>query len=105
MRNTWKFERSIYCVEASETDSKIREASVRTQNNHLGFKLTQVSVPVGYSMTTTVLVTTPKAAKDVSRFLGMTEWYPRFTPRYANIAEQLYRLKRKRTKVICTDEA
>ncbi|GFX60658.1 retrovirus-related Pol polyprotein from transposon 297 [Trichonephila clavipes] len=40
----------------------------------------------------------PKNNKEVSMFLGMTGWYQKFIPHYADICEPLYRLKKKKAK-------
>ncbi|GFX35997.1 retrovirus-related Pol polyprotein from transposon opus [Trichonephila clavipes] len=37
----------------------------------------------------------PKNNREVSKFLGMTGWYQKFIPRYADICEPLYQLKKK----------
>lgn len=37
-----------------------------------------------------------KAAKDVSRFLGMTERYQNIIAGYTDIADQLHQLKREK---------
>ncbi|GFT03298.1 retrovirus-related Pol polyprotein from transposon 17.6 [Trichonephila clavipes] len=40
----------------------------------------------------------PKNNREVSKFLGMTGWYQKFIPRYADICEPLYQLKKKGAK-------
>ncbi|GFX40293.1 retrovirus-related Pol polyprotein from transposon opus [Trichonephila clavipes] len=37
----------------------------------------------------------PKNSKEVSKFLGMTQWYQKFIKSYANLCEPLYQLKKK----------
>ncbi|GFW52133.1 retrovirus-related Pol polyprotein from transposon opus [Trichonephila clavipes] len=37
----------------------------------------------------------PKNNREVSKFLEMTGWYQKFIPRYADICEPLYQLKKK----------
>ncbi|GFW78491.1 retrovirus-related Pol polyprotein from transposon 297 [Trichonephila clavipes] len=37
----------------------------------------------------------PKNNREVSKFLGMTGWYQKFIPRYADICEPLYQLKKR----------
>ncbi|GFU58170.1 retrovirus-related Pol polyprotein from transposon 297 [Trichonephila clavipes] len=37
----------------------------------------------------------PKNNREESKFLGMTGWYQKFIPRYADICEPLYQLKKK----------
>ncbi|GFX07039.1 retrovirus-related Pol polyprotein from transposon 17.6 [Trichonephila clavipes] len=40
----------------------------------------------------------PKNSKKVSKYLGMAGWYQKFIPKYADIWEPLYRLKKKGAK-------
>ncbi|GFX83928.1 retrovirus-related Pol polyprotein from transposon 297 [Trichonephila clavipes] len=40
----------------------------------------------------------PKNSKEVSKFLGMAGWYQKFIPKYADICEPLYRLKKNGAK-------
>ncbi|GFU93842.1 retrovirus-related Pol polyprotein from transposon 17.6 [Trichonephila clavipes] len=40
----------------------------------------------------------PKNIREVSKFLGMAGWYKKFIPKYADICEPLYRLKKKGVK-------
>ncbi|GFU17653.1 retrovirus-related Pol polyprotein from transposon 17.6 [Trichonephila clavipes] len=40
----------------------------------------------------------PKNNREVSKFLGMMGWYHKFIPRYADICEPLYQLKKKGAK-------
>ncbi|GFU86702.1 retrovirus-related Pol polyprotein from transposon 17.6 [Trichonephila clavipes] len=47
----------------------------------------------------------PKNSKEVSKFLGMAGWYQKFIPKYANICEPLYRLKKKGAKFNWSTEA
>ncbi|GFX19998.1 transposon Tf2-9 polyprotein [Trichonephila clavipes] len=47
----------------------------------------------------------PKNNREVSKFLGMTGWYQKFIPRYADICEPLYRLKKKGAKFNWSGEA
>ncbi|GFX74669.1 retrovirus-related Pol polyprotein from transposon 297 [Trichonephila clavipes] len=47
----------------------------------------------------------PKKCKEVSKFLGMVGWYQKFIPRYADICEPLYRLKKKGAKFSWSTEA
>ncbi|GFX88050.1 retrovirus-related Pol polyprotein from transposon opus [Trichonephila clavipes] len=47
----------------------------------------------------------PKNNREVSKFLGMTGWYQKFIPRYADICEPLYQLKKKGTKFNWSGEA
>ncbi|GFX76764.1 retrovirus-related Pol polyprotein from transposon 17.6, partial [Trichonephila clavipes] len=46
----------------------------------------------------------PKNSKEVSKFLGMAGWYQKFIPKYADICEPLYRLKKKRVKFYWSTE-
>ncbi|GFS92371.1 retrovirus-related Pol polyprotein from transposon 297 [Trichonephila clavipes] len=46
-----------------------------------------------------------KNSKEVSKFLGMAEWYQKFIPKYADICEPLYRLKKKGAKFNWSTEA
>ncbi|GFU42724.1 retrovirus-related Pol polyprotein from transposon 17.6 [Trichonephila clavipes] len=47
----------------------------------------------------------PKNSKEVSKFLGMEGWYQKFIPKYADICEPLYRLKKKGAKFNWSTEA
>ncbi|GFU94430.1 retrovirus-related Pol polyprotein from transposon 297 [Trichonephila clavipes] len=47
----------------------------------------------------------PKNNREVSKFLGMTGWYQIFIPRYADICEPLYQLKKKGAKFNWSKEA
>ncbi|GFS54602.1 retrovirus-related Pol polyprotein from transposon 297 [Trichonephila clavipes] len=47
----------------------------------------------------------PKNSKEVSKFLGMSGWYQKFIPQYADICEPLYRLKKKGAKFNWSTEA
>ncbi|GFX70273.1 retrovirus-related Pol polyprotein from transposon 297 [Trichonephila clavipes] len=47
----------------------------------------------------------PRNSKEVSKFLGMSQWYAKFIKNYADICEPLYNLKRKLKKFIWTIEA
>ncbi|GFX15000.1 retrovirus-related Pol polyprotein from transposon 297 [Trichonephila clavipes] len=46
-----------------------------------------------------------KNSKEVSKFLGMAGWYQKFIPKYADICESLYRLKKKGAKFNWLTEA
>ncbi|GFX08914.1 retrovirus-related Pol polyprotein from transposon 17.6 [Trichonephila clavipes] len=47
----------------------------------------------------------PKNNREVSKCLGMTGWYQKFIPRYADICEPLYQLKKKEVKFNWSREA
>ncbi|GFU92904.1 retrovirus-related Pol polyprotein from transposon 297 [Trichonephila clavipes] len=47
----------------------------------------------------------PKNSKEVSKFLGMVGWYQKFIPKYADICEPLYLLKKKGGKFNWSTEA
>ncbi|GFX77511.1 retrovirus-related Pol polyprotein from transposon 297 [Trichonephila clavipes] len=47
----------------------------------------------------------PKNNREVSKFLGMMGWYQKFIPRYADICEPLYQLKKKGAKFNWSKEA
>ncbi|GFW20727.1 retrovirus-related Pol polyprotein from transposon 297 [Trichonephila clavipes] len=47
----------------------------------------------------------PKNSKEVSKFLGMAGWYQKFIPKYADMCEPLYRLKKKGAKFNWSTEA
>ncbi|GFV56170.1 retrovirus-related Pol polyprotein from transposon 297 [Trichonephila clavipes] len=46
-----------------------------------------------------------KNNREVSKFLGITGWYQKFSPRYADICEPLYQLKKKGAKFNWSKEA
>ncbi|GFV52518.1 retrovirus-related Pol polyprotein from transposon opus [Trichonephila clavipes] len=46
-----------------------------------------------------------KNSKEVSKFLGMAGWYQKFIPKYADICEPLYRLKKEGAKFNWSIEA
>ncbi|GFW68163.1 retrovirus-related Pol polyprotein from transposon 297 [Trichonephila clavipes] len=47
----------------------------------------------------------PKNSKEMSKFLGMAGWYQKLIPKYADICEPLYRLKKKVAKFNWSTEA
>ncbi|GFY33803.1 transposon Tf2-9 polyprotein [Trichonephila clavipes] len=47
----------------------------------------------------------PRNSKEVSKFLGMAGWYQKFIPKYADICEPVYRLKKKGAKFYWSTEA
>ncbi|GFS86503.1 retrovirus-related Pol polyprotein from transposon 297 [Trichonephila clavipes] len=47
----------------------------------------------------------PHNSKEVSKFLGMSQWYAKFIKNYADICEPLYNLKRKLKRFIWSIEA
>ncbi|GFX83387.1 retrovirus-related Pol polyprotein from transposon 17.6 [Trichonephila clavipes] len=47
----------------------------------------------------------PKNSKEVSKSLRMAGWYQKFIPKYADIWEPLYRLKKKGAKFNWSTEA
>ncbi|GFX25101.1 retrovirus-related Pol polyprotein from transposon 297 [Trichonephila clavipes] len=47
----------------------------------------------------------PRNSKEVSKFLGMSQWYAKFIKNYADLCEHLYHLKRKFKKFIWSIEA
>ncbi|GFS85243.1 retrovirus-related Pol polyprotein from transposon 297 [Trichonephila clavipes] len=44
-------------------------------------------------------------SKEVSKFLGMSQWYAKFIKNYAEVCEPLYNLKRKLKKILWSIEA
>ncbi|GFY09510.1 retrovirus-related Pol polyprotein from transposon 297 [Trichonephila clavipes] len=47
----------------------------------------------------------PKNSKEVSKFLGMSQWYSKFIKNYADLCESLYNLKKKFKKFCWSVEA
>ncbi|GFS73976.1 retrovirus-related Pol polyprotein from transposon 297 [Trichonephila clavipes] len=47
----------------------------------------------------------PRNSKEVSKFLGIFQWYAKFIKNYADICEPLYNLKRKLKRFIWSIEA
>ncbi|GFU87551.1 retrovirus-related Pol polyprotein from transposon opus [Trichonephila clavipes] len=47
----------------------------------------------------------PRNSKEVSKFLGMSQWYAKFIENYADLCEPLYNLKRKLKKFCWSSEA
>ncbi|GFX26243.1 retrovirus-related Pol polyprotein from transposon 297 [Trichonephila clavipes] len=47
----------------------------------------------------------PRNSKEVSEFLGMSQWYAKFIKNYSDICEPLYNLKRKLKKFIWSIQA
>ncbi|GFV07492.1 retrovirus-related Pol polyprotein from transposon 297 [Trichonephila clavipes] len=47
----------------------------------------------------------PRNSKEVSKFLGMSQWYAKFIKNYADLCKPLYNLKRKLKKFIWSIEA
>ncbi|GFV00865.1 retrovirus-related Pol polyprotein from transposon 297 [Trichonephila clavipes] len=48
---------------------------------------------------------TPQNSKEVSKFLGMSQWHAKFINNYADLCEPLYNLKRKLKKFCWSIEA
>ncbi|KAL3246910.1 hypothetical protein MRX96_057353 [Rhipicephalus microplus] len=64
----------------------------------LGFRLKSGTVQPGDMKVRAIAeFPTPKSVNDIKRFLGLTSFFRRFTPRYALVAEPLSRLTRKDT--------
>ncbi|GFY03813.1 hypothetical protein TNCV_1195931 [Trichonephila clavipes] len=47
----------------------------------------------------------PRNSKEVSKFLGMFQWYAKFIKNYADLCEPLYNLKRRLKKFTWSIEA
>ncbi|GFX02400.1 retrovirus-related Pol polyprotein from transposon 297 [Trichonephila clavipes] len=47
---------------------------------------------------------TPKNSREVSKFLGMTQWYSKCIKNYADLCEPLYQLKKKFRKFCWSEE-
>ncbi|GFV86399.1 retrovirus-related Pol polyprotein from transposon 297 [Trichonephila clavipes] len=47
----------------------------------------------------------PRNSKEVSKFLGMSQWYAKFIKNYTDLCETFYNIKRKRKKFCCSIEA
>ncbi|GFX57555.1 retrovirus-related Pol polyprotein from transposon 297 [Trichonephila clavipes] len=47
----------------------------------------------------------PRNSKEVSKYLGISKWYAKFTKNYADLCEPLYNLKRKLKKFCWSIEA
>ncbi|GFV61236.1 retrovirus-related Pol polyprotein from transposon opus [Trichonephila clavipes] len=47
----------------------------------------------------------PRNSKEVSKFLGMSQWYAKFITNYADLCEPFYNLKRKFKKFLWSIEA
>ncbi|GFW29611.1 retrovirus-related Pol polyprotein from transposon 297 [Trichonephila clavipes] len=47
----------------------------------------------------------PRNSKEVSKFLGMSQWYAKFIKNYVELCEPLYNLKRKLKKLCWSIEA
>ncbi|GFS74004.1 retrovirus-related Pol polyprotein from transposon 297 [Trichonephila clavipes] len=52
-----------------------------------------------------VKIKPPRNSKEVSKFLGMSQWYAKFIKNYADHCEHLYNLKRKLKKICWSIEA
>ncbi|GFV91290.1 uncharacterized protein TNCV_898073 [Trichonephila clavipes] len=52
-----------------------------------------------------VVMKPPRNSKDVSKFLGMSQWYAKFVKNYADVCETLYKLKQKLKKFCWSIEA
>lgn len=85
---------------------KLKKCSFgHTEIKYLDFKLTEEGVRVDNSKTEAEqAVPLLRNAKEVARFLGMTSWYQHYIPNFAELAEPLYELKRKREKFVSISE-
>ena len=71
----------------------------RTQVTYLGHIISSKGIePDGTKIATVTAYLTPKNTKEVKQFMGLSNYYRRFIPAYAQIAEPLHRLLRKTSK-------
>ena len=54
--------------------------------------------PDGKKLAAVTAYPTPRNSKEVKQFIGLSNYYRRFIPHYAEIAEPLHRLLRKTSK-------
>ncbi|GFX34622.1 retrovirus-related Pol polyprotein from transposon 297 [Trichonephila clavipes] len=78
----------------------------RDKLKYLGFVISKEGIETDNSKVKAITeMKPPKNSKEVSTFLGMAGWYQKFIPKYADIFEPLYRLKKKRAKFNWSTEA
>ncbi|GFV78002.1 retrovirus-related Pol polyprotein from transposon 17.6 [Trichonephila clavipes] len=73
---------------------------------HLGLVIGKEGIETDHSKVKAITeMKPPKNSKEVSKFLGMVGWYQKFIPKYADIWEPLYQLKKKGAKFNWSTEA
>ncbi|GFV49100.1 retrovirus-related Pol polyprotein from transposon 297 [Trichonephila clavipes] len=78
----------------------------RDKLKYLGLIISKEGIETEYSKVKAIAeMKPPQNNKEVSNFLGMVGWYPKFIPHYEDICEPLYRLKKKRPKFNWSTEA
>ncbi|GFV98793.1 retrovirus-related Pol polyprotein from transposon 17.6 [Trichonephila clavipes] len=78
----------------------------RDKLKYLGLIISKEGIETDNSKVKAIAEMKPsKDNKEVSKFLGMTGWYQKFIPHYADICEPLYRLKKKGAKYNWSAEA
>ncbi|GFV64337.1 retrovirus-related Pol polyprotein from transposon 297 [Trichonephila clavipes] len=77
----------------------------RDKLKYLGLKISKDGIKTDNKVKAITEMKPPKNHKEVSKFLGMSGWYQKFTQNYADICEPLYRLKKKGAKFNWLTEA
>ncbi|GFW47695.1 retrovirus-related Pol polyprotein from transposon 17.6 [Trichonephila clavipes] len=97
----------IYIVERRRlTLNKDKCPFERDKLKHLGLVISKEGIETDNSKVKAITeMKPPKNSKEVSKFLGMAGWYQKFIPKYADICEPLYRLKKKGAKFNWSTEA
>ncbi|GFY27902.1 retrovirus-related Pol polyprotein from transposon 297 [Trichonephila clavipes] len=92
--------------DAGLTLNKEKYHFARDKVKYLGLVISKEGIETDNSKVKAITETKPpKIRKEVSKFLGMAGWYQKFIPKYADICEPLYRLKKKRAKFNWSTEA
>ncbi|GFV67110.1 retrovirus-related Pol polyprotein from transposon 297 [Trichonephila clavipes] len=78
----------------------------RDKLKYLGLVISKEGIETDNSKVKTITeMKSPEHSKEESKILGMVGWYQKFIPKYADICEPLYRLKKKGAKFHWSTEA
>ncbi|GFS99501.1 retrovirus-related Pol polyprotein from transposon 17.6 [Trichonephila clavipes] len=73
--------------------------------NYLGLVISKDGITTDESKVKPMIeMKIPKNAKEVSKFLGMPQWYQKFIKGYADFCKRLYQLKKKYKKFIWSEK-
>ncbi|GFW54075.1 retrovirus-related Pol polyprotein from transposon 17.6 [Trichonephila clavipes] len=72
---------------------------------YLGLVITKEGITTDESKVKAIIeMKPPQNSREVSKFLGMTQWYGKFIKKYVDLCEPLYQLKKKLRKLSWSEE-